>query len=135
MGRFSEAARLLAEDAAAPNPPEWTHDAVRLLLAAPTKVDSPEELPRLGLTESYIYAYIGAADRMLEPYEEFAETGYAPNVYIQFIGLLWHPAYSAVRQTDRFKAFVRKVGLIYYWRVNGWPAFCHPMVDDDFECN
>jgi tetratricopeptide (TPR) repeat protein len=135
MGRFSEAARLLAEDAATPNPPEWIDDAVRRLLAAPAKVVAPENLPRLGLTESYIYAYIGAPERVLEPYEAVAETGYAPNVYIQFVGLLWHPAYSSVRQTERFKRFARKVGLVEYWRAKGWPEFCRPTIGDEFECN
>jgi Tfp pilus assembly protein PilF len=135
MGRFSEAARLLAEDAATPNPPEWTQAAARLLLTAPAKAVSPKDLPRLGLTESYIYAYVGAPDRVLEPYEEVAETGYAPNVYIQFIGLLWHPAYSPVRRTERFKAFARKVGLVEYWHAKGWPDLCQPVGVDDFICD
>jgi hypothetical protein len=135
MGRFSEAARLLAEDAATPNPPEWTQAAARLLLTAPAKAVSPKDLPRLGLTESYIYAYVGAPGRVLEPYEEVAETGYAPNVYIQFVGLLWHPAYSPVRRTERFKAFAQKIGLVDYWRAKGWPELCHPAGDDDFTCD
>ncbi len=48
--------------------------------------------------------------------------------------LLWHPSYSDLRRTERFKAFVRADGLVDYWRVKGWPEFCRPMGADDFVC-
>ena len=48
--------------------------------------------------------------------------------------LLWHPSYAPVRKTERFKAYVRKAGLVEYWRARGWPEFCRPMGADDFVC-
>jgi hypothetical protein len=86
------------------------------------------------MTESYIYAYAGAPERVLEPFEEIASTGYAPNVYISHIALLWHPAYTNLRRTERFNSFARKVGLVEYWRARGWPDLCRPAGADDFTC-
>jgi hypothetical protein len=40
-----------------------------------------------------------------------------------------------VRKTERFKALMRKMGLVDYWKVRGWPDLCHPTTGDDFECN
>jgi hypothetical protein len=39
-----------------------------------------------------------------------------------------------VRNTERFKTFARKAGLVEYWRAKGWPEFCHPTTGDDFVC-
>jgi len=35
---------------------------------------------------------------------------------------------------ERFKALVRKAGLVDYWRARGWPDVCHPVGADDFAC-
>ena len=40
-----------------------------------------------------------------------------------------------VRKTERFKALVRKAGLVDYWRARGWPDLCRPMGADDFVCD
>jgi hypothetical protein len=47
---------------------------------------------------------------------------------------LWHPAYAEARKTERFKTFMRKVGIVDYWRARGWPEFCRPLGSDDFMC-
>jgi adenylate cyclase len=47
---------------------------------------------------------------------------------------LWAPVYHEVRQLPRFKEFVREIGLVDYWKEYGWPDFCHPIGEDDFEC-
>jgi hypothetical protein len=39
-----------------------------------------------------------------------------------------------VRKTERFKAYVRKAGLVDYWRARGWPDLCRPVGTDDFVC-
>jgi hypothetical protein len=36
---------------------------------------------------------------------------------------------------QRFKAYVRKAGLVDYWRARGWPDLCRPMGADDFVCD
>jgi hypothetical protein len=39
-----------------------------------------------------------------------------------------------VRKTERFKALMRKAGLVDYWKARGWPDLCHPTTGDDFAC-
>ncbi len=79
----------------------------------------------------WIYLHVGAASRVLEQYERESEAGFFNYAYIS---LLWHPSYAPVRKTERFKAYVRKAGLVDYWRARGWPDLCRPMGTDDFVC-
>ena len=58
----------------------------------------------------------------------------APSAW-PYIAMLWHPSYAPVRKTERFKAYVRKAGLVDYWRASGWPEFCRPIGADDFVCD
>lgn len=44
-------------------------------------------------------------------------------------------AVTQVRQTARYRKFVRDAGLLDYWRARGWPDFCHPTTGDDFVCD
>ena len=65
-------------------------------------------------------------------YEDSLKFGYAgpgDNVY------LWPPSYAPVRKTARFKAYMRAVGIVDYWRKNGWPDLCRPVGTDDFVCD
>ncbi len=39
-----------------------------------------------------------------------------------------------VRTDQRYKQLVTQLGLVDYWRARGWPDFCHPVSDFDFEC-
>jgi hypothetical protein len=48
--------------------------------------------------------------------------------------LLWRPVLSKMRSLPGFKELVRREGLVDYWRVHGWPDFCQPTTNDDFEC-
>jgi TolB-like protein len=132
-GRYSEAADLLLELSTLNLRPELAataKDAARILRTAPAKAPSPQDLPRLR-SAGFVYLYIGAATRALEDDEEAAETGFfSPTA----IALLWHPSYAPVRKTERFKAYLRKAGLVAYWRERGWPDLCHPVGADDFAC-
>jgi len=40
-----------------------------------------------------------------------------------------------VRQTPRFKKFVKDIGLVDYWNKFGWPEICHQLDNGDFECD
>jgi hypothetical protein len=80
----------------------------------------------------FVYLHVGAATRALDYYEESADVGF----FIAGLNMmLWHPSYTPVRKTERFKAFARAAGMVEYWRVKGWPAFCHPIGADDFVCD
>jgi tetratricopeptide (TPR) repeat protein len=127
-GRYSEAADALEQGNTVPAPAQ---EAARLLRTAPAKAASPQTLPRLGIYE-FVYAYIGAAERMLDAHEVNLQSGYAlgaSNV------LLWQSSYASVRKTERFKALVKKAGMVDYWRAKGWPDLCHPVGSDDFACD
>ena len=105
-------------------------DAVRLLRQAPAKVGTPDALPPLNNEMGFAYAHVGAPERVIEFPER--TMGYAQN---STSFTLWLPEYAPLRKSDRFKAYMRKSGLVDYWRAKGWPDLCHPTTGDDFECN
>ncbi len=129
MGRYGEAADALMELAAG-DPNSNAAKAARLLRTPAAKPASPAEHAAAGLAPM-LYLYLGAPGRTLDAYERAAEIGhvYGNRAFV------WHSALAPVRKTERFKALMRKVGLVEYWRAKGWPPQCHPTTGDDFECN
>jgi TolB-like protein len=136
-GQYGEAAAFLEKVQAPLFPAAARETAVRLLRAAPAKL-APAALPQglgrspSGFNTSSIYAYVGVPEMVMESYEVGLKRGYidpGEDVY------LWAPSMTAVRQTARFKSYVRAAGLVDYWRQNGWPEVCHPTTADDFECS
>jgi hypothetical protein len=79
----------------------------------------------------WVYPHVGELGRSLEWYESLTEAGFELNFATSW---LWHPSYAPVRKTERFKEYVRKNGLVDYWRERGWPEFCRPQGADDFVC-
>jgi len=132
QGHFGDAADVL--QSVLQNTPEplrrQTEEAGKLLRTAPKPLDLPESLPKLGLLD-WVYVYVGAPERYLDSYEDSLKIGYFGSEAVY----LWAPAYHAVRQTERFKAFVRAAGMVDYWHAKGWPEFCHPTTGDDFVCD
>ena len=47
---------------------------------------------------------------------------------------LGYPLVSPARKTDGYKEMVTEIGLVDYWRERGWPHYCRPLGEDDFEC-
>ena len=43
--------------------------------------------------------------------------------------VLWQPDMVTFRQDPRFAALVTELGLLDYWRENGWPDACQPLGD------
>ena len=131
-GRYSDAADTLLLIRANFISRRSLEDAARIIRAAPTKTKAPEALPALGAGLSFVYAYVGALDRVMEDPERdlqiHRDTGY-------LLGLLWSPEYAPLRKTERFKALMRNTGLVDYWRAKGWPDLCRPMGADDFVCD
>ena len=91
---------------------------------------SPKSLPKLGLY-GWVYMYVGAPERYLDYYEESLKLGFFGSEAIY----IWTPSFKAVRQTQRFKTYVKNRGLVDYWRAKGWPDLCRPMGADDFVCD
>ncbi|MFC1841169.1 tetratricopeptide repeat protein, partial [Thermodesulfobacteriota bacterium] len=77
---------------------------------------------------SMLAAYFDDPDFAMKTMEK-AVSGYA-----SYVSYFWFPVFNEVRQLPRFKGFVREIGLIDYWNEFGWPDLCHPVSDDDFEC-
>lgn len=82
---------------------------------------------------SFVYAFVGAPERFLDAQERTVGAG---STMMSAAGWTdWHPALSAMRKTEGFKALVRKEGLVDYWRATSWPDLCRPTTGDDFACN
>jgi transposase InsO family protein len=47
---------------------------------------------------------------------------------------LWLPEFAQTRKSERFRNYVRKIGLVDCWRTRVWPDLCHRTIGDDFEC-
>ena len=48
---------------------------------------------------------------------------------------IWLPEFSEFRKTQLFKASISGLGLVGYWRANGFPTQCRPIGANDFECD
>ena len=127
-GRFAEAADTLAvhDISVAAS----LDDAVRLLRSAPAKVSTPESLPALEGALTFVYAYVGAMERVLDGPERLGTV--RPRSVLPFV---WAPEFSDMRKTERFKRYVRNAGLVDYWRARGWPDLCRPVGAEDFVCD
>ena len=51
-----------------------------------------------------------------------------------FYANLSSPISQAWLRDPRVKARIARNGFPAYWRVKGWPALCHAVGSDDFEC-
>jgi tetratricopeptide (TPR) repeat protein len=131
MGRYNDAIDIIEKLPSGFYPSDVRENAVRLLRTAPAKSVAPQNLPPLGAL-SFVYLYVGAPERVLELIERGQDGGYVAGAGNP--ESVWHPAYAAVRKTERFKTLVRRAGFVDYWRAKGWPEFCHPTTGDDFVC-
>jgi TolB-like protein len=132
-GRYGEAAdTLLAIPQRDQQERQLIEEAARLLRNAPTQVSMPDALPAWDGELGFVYVYIGAPERVLDYPERLAA---AHNLNPPALRHLWSPEFAPVRKTERFKALVRAVGFVEYWRARGWPDHCHPIGTDDFACD
>jgi len=132
-GRYNDAAdALLAIKGENLVSQRSVQDAARLLRLAPAKVKDPQNLPKLQGELYFVYAHIGAPERTLEYPERLFELDHKDPLALVS---LWSPEFAQVRKTERFKAWVRKSGLVDYWKARGWPDLCRPIGTDDFVCD
>ena len=82
---------------------------------------APNDLPELAAELNFVYAHVGALDRVLEYPERVAKIN---NMGSGF-AMIWDPLYAPVRKTQRFKSY-SLVGLMDYWRARGWPISAAP---------
>ena len=97
---------------------------LRRSLTEPVSINNPYIRQSLAVWA----AYFGKYDLALEIWQEIASNR-LPHVF-------WRPIMKPMRQLPGFKDLVTKIGLVKYWRTTGnWGEFCHPVDEDDFECN
>ncbi|MBN1625068.1 MAG: hypothetical protein JW944_00975 [Deltaproteobacteria bacterium] len=115
-----------------------TYDAVKEHLASPK--DGLAELRRIYIdrknlsSSDFIYISLWAAHfGGLEFAMDSMEKGLSSNAASFFWN--WLPVMHDVRQTPRFKKFVKDIGLVDYWNKFGWPDICHQLDNGDFECD
>jgi tetratricopeptide (TPR) repeat protein len=112
-------------------PPSAVEEAARLLRTAPAKTLTPKDLPALQAELNFVYAHIGALERVMEYPERVVRVGnMGGGLY-----LIWDPLYAPLRKTERFKKLMRDAGIVGYWRAKGWPDRCRPVGADDFVCD
>jgi tetratricopeptide (TPR) repeat protein len=136
QGRYREAADLLdagakiaATDFSGTELPNVTAAAARILRAAPATPPNNDR-PELGRFD-WVYLYTALPERFMNMHELWLRMGVFATGQV---GLQWAPAYHDIRQTARFKQWVRDTGILAYWRAKGWPPQCHPTTGDDFAC-
>ena len=87
------------------------------------------------LQQRLIYSYfyggllLGDASLLVEYLETVSNNAVVEHVFITA------PSYRKVYNDPVFKDHLRKIGLVEFWRENGWPDYCKPVSDDDFECD
>ena len=47
---------------------------------------------------------------------------------------VWYPVSRPHRRHPAMQTWARDEGFVELWRARGWPDLCHPVGDDDFEC-
>jgi len=131
-GRFAEAAdTLLLTRTTTPEFRKFLEETARLLRSAPKPVAAQQYPPAFVGEYNFVYAHTGAIERVMEYAEYQMEVGYNQDIG----NTLWFPIMAPLRKTERFKAYMRKVGLVEYWRERGWPDLCRPVGADDFVCD
>jgi tetratricopeptide (TPR) repeat protein len=106
---------------------QYFQDAARIIRSAPEKISSPEMLPDVPGGLNFVYAYVGALERILEPLAQTPDNGPSYDI-------LWQANAAPLRKTEQFKKTVTDLGLVQLWRDRGWPDVCRPAGDRDFVC-
>jgi tetratricopeptide (TPR) repeat protein len=130
QGRYAEAAQtVLSTRTTDAEFQKFLTDTAALLRSAPTKVSDPKALPEYMNDFNFVYAHVGAIDRVMEYAEREIQVG-----YVQDVAILWFADMAPIRKTERFKAYLRDTRLIDYWKARGWPDLCKPVGANDFAC-
>jgi len=48
---------------------------------------------------------------------------------------VWMPQLAPMRGLPEFKTWMTEIGMVAYWEKYGWPPFCRPINQHDFECH
>lgn len=107
--------------------PKSVDAAQALMRSLAAKTPAPKVYPNVYY--NWIFAYNGQPERLMDELERAWQVG---ALWREFI---FDHSVASARKTERFRKFLRDVGLVDYWRARGWPELCHPTNGDDFECS
>jgi TolB-like protein len=128
--------RLLEEDVASTADGNPVSAALLALFDAPETAsstlrtlgaDAGRRFPQLQWLSNWA-AYYGDAELAVELIATAALEG--PH----YGRVVWTPVWRDTRQTPMFKELMQELELDDFWRARGWPTYCRPLGDDDFEC-
>jgi eukaryotic-like serine/threonine-protein kinase len=114
-----------------------TFDAAKVYLDSPKeglvelhRLLSKDNLTRTDFIIIAVWAaYFGDAELTADAMEKVLRIQAADALFF------WLPVMREVRQKPRFKALVKKIGLVDYWNKFGWPDICHQLDSGDFKCD
>ena len=79
--------------------------------------------------DNLILRFLRDADMYISLQEQTWEAEYRPNLSVTN-----NLDVALVAGHPRWKEQVRRDGLLDFWRERGFPSWCRPLGDDDFEC-
>mgnify|MGYP001550778890 CR=1 FL=1 len=82
-------------------------------------------------TEGFAPVMLLRLGRIEEAFDIFARNKFAFDSY--FLAALWSPSAADARRHPAFRDFVKRIGLVDYWRQYGWAHHFKPVSDTDFE--
>jgi len=103
--------------------PALVEEAANNVISA---VDDGELTDLVGFESLLILGSPRAFDLGIDPRNNIAR--------IQIHAQVWNNWAVAVRQDQRFKDWVEKLGYPDFWRKHGWPDRCRSTGPSDFEC-
>jgi TolB-like protein/tetratricopeptide (TPR) repeat protein len=131
-GRIDLAQKALA--AAVARDPKVMADDVVLMQWATRQAGVDENAVRriLAYTDPLVYMAIrGESDPIFARLEDRNQD---PSIQMQLYQFLRQVPAQRLLADPRAKKLLRAYGFEAYWREKGWPALCHPVGNDDFEC-
>jgi hypothetical protein len=85
-------------------------------------------------SDTYPLFYMAIRGEYQQALDWFEDEHLEPNVRMLLFDFLRSVPAGPLLAEPRTKELLRDYGFEAYWRDKGWPALCHPLGDDDFEC-
>ncbi len=99
--------------------------------------DNPQELNSDNIFAGIVYAAMAAKVENYELALKFLEREAElniENINHDALSNHWAPVFGPIQNNLRFKQIRTRYGMPSFWRTNGWPDYCLPISDQDFEC-
>lgn len=99
--------------------------------------NNPEDLNKDMFSASLTYAALAAKYNKYDMALTFLEIEAGNIIEYKNHDVLtsyWMSVLNPIQNDPRLKQLRINYGLVDYWKTNGWPDFCRPIGDDDFEC-